>query len=377
MPLCPACLLTLGATLGVSVPGSCCGSHSLNYFYLRLFEPSQEQPLSFIRGYLNDQPIIRYDSLTGIVEPLVSWMKELKKDTFLSLELVFSSELEKLSRLNHPTDGLPIWQVIWGCQLREDGSKDGIFRYGYNGTDFIKFQKETLRWVAAQPLAQDVKEKWEKDREWSNKNKVYMEEACIHWLKKYKSYRKDSLRKTEPPVGKMTLKVVDESLEVLVCQAYGFYPKDIQATWEHGTSRKNVVPNSDGTYYVWISIEIDPKERNRFRCHLEHDGLQKPLALAWEEKTVWYWRDRIFHQKVRTSTDTEEDKIQLESMLQSEVTMEDKTTCEQQFVEESVPIVRRREGNRQGLQRSLSWVEDLKTLDKNWSNYNQLSWPRS
>ncbi|XP_070593114.1 major histocompatibility complex class I-related gene protein-like isoform X1 [Erythrolamprus reginae] len=293
MPLCPACLLVLGATLGVSLPGSCCGSHSLNYFYLRRFEPSQEQPLFLIRGYLNDQPIIRYDSLNGSVEPLVSWMKEVKTDTFLSLDWVFNSELEKLSRLNQPTDGLPIWQVIWGCQLREDGSKDGVFRYGYNGKDFIKFQKETLRWVAAQPLAQEVKEKWEKDRTWSDENRVYMEEDCIHWLNKYKSYRNESLRKTEPPVGKMTRKVVDESLEVLVCQAYGFYPKDIQATWkrdrenwEHGTSRKNVVPNSDGTYYVWISTEIDPKERNRFRCHLEHDGLQKPLALACEEKTA-------------------------------------------------------------------------------------------
>ncbi|XP_032064350.1 major histocompatibility complex class I-related gene protein-like [Thamnophis elegans] len=199
MQLCPACLLVLGAALGVSVPGGCCGSHSLHYFYLRLLEPSQELPPSFIRGYLNDQPISRYDSLARRGESLVSWMEEVEKETFLSLEWVFRSELEKLSRLNHPTNGLHTWQVILGCELREDGNKGGVFRYGYNGMNFISFQKETLTWVAAQPQAREVKEKWDKDAGWSQKNKVYLEKTCIVWLQRYLSYRKKALRKTGSP----------------------------------------------------------------------------------------------------------------------------------------------------------------------------------
>ncbi|XP_013925608.1 PREDICTED: major histocompatibility complex class I-related gene protein-like [Thamnophis sirtalis] len=97
---------------------------------------------------------------------------------------------------------------------------------------------------------------------------------------------------TEPPVGKVTHKVVDDSLEVLICQAFGFYPKEIQTTWirdgevcQNETLHRNVAPNSDGTYYVRLSIEIDPKERDRFWCHLEHQGLQEPLVLAWKEET--------------------------------------------------------------------------------------------
>ncbi|XP_026550320.1 major histocompatibility complex class I-related gene protein-like, partial [Notechis scutatus] len=96
----------------------------------------------------------------------------------------------------------------------------------------------------------------------------------------------------EPPVGKVTRKVVDECLEILTCQAFGFYPKEIQATWkrdgeiwEHETFHRNVAPNSDGTYYVQLSIDINPKERDRFRCHLEHEGLQEPLDLAFKEET--------------------------------------------------------------------------------------------
>ncbi|KAG8127370.1 hypothetical protein E2320_014296 [Naja naja] len=96
----------------------------------------------------------------------------------------------------------------------------------------------------------------------------------------------------EPPVGKVTYKVVDDSLEVLTCQAFGFYPKEIQATWtrdgeacKYETLSKNVAPNSDGTYYIQLSIEIDPKVGERFQCYLEHKGLQEPLVLALKEET--------------------------------------------------------------------------------------------
>ncbi|XP_032064336.1 uncharacterized protein LOC116502570 [Thamnophis elegans] len=196
------------------------------------------------------------------------------------------------SNLSGFLSGCHTWQVNLGCELREDGSKRGFLHYGYDGRDFISFDKETLRWVTAQPQAKKVKEKWEEDPRWSHGNKVFLEKTCIEWLQRYLSYQKEVLQRIEPPVGKVTHKVVDDSLEVLICQAFGFYPKEIQATWrrdgevfQNETLRRNVAPNSDGTYYVLLSIEIDPKERDRFRCYLEHEGLWEPLVLAWKEET--------------------------------------------------------------------------------------------
>lgn len=81
-------------------------------------------------------------------------------------------------------------------------------------------------------------------------------------------------------------------LETLVCQAFGFYPKEINATWrrdgviwEEETFWKSIAPNSDGTYHAWLSIRINPKERSRYRCHVEHASLAKPLVVGCEEKT--------------------------------------------------------------------------------------------
>uniref|UniRef100_A0A670ZJQ9 Ig-like domain-containing protein n=1 Tax=Pseudonaja textilis TaxID=8673 RepID=A0A670ZJQ9_PSETE len=196
---------------------------------------------------------------------------------------------------DQPIIRLRTWQVNLGCELRQDGSKGGFLHYGYDGMDFISFDKETLRWVTAQSQAQKVKEEWEEDPRWSQESKVFLEETCIAWLQRYLNSGNSGLvaLSAEPPVGKVTHKVEDERLEVLTCQAFGFYPKEIQAIWtrdgeacKYETRLKNVAPNSDGTYYVQLSIEIDPKERDHFRCHLEHEGptgtLPTHSLLTWQ-----------------------------------------------------------------------------------------------
>ncbi|ETE58428.1 Major histocompatibility complex class I-related protein, partial [Ophiophagus hannah] len=269
--------------------GPSCGWHSLSYSYFKVSEPTQGLTYFHSVVHLDDHPIARYDSPTRRTVPLVPWMEteEVKMP-----ERMFRADLEWLSNLNHKTEGLHTWQVITSCELREDGSKGGFLHYGYNGWDFISFDKETLRWVAAHPQAEKVKEKWEKDPEWSERNKDFLEETCIEWLQRYLSYQKEVLKKTEPPVGKVTHKVVDDSLEVLTCQAFGFYHKEIQATWrrdgeacKYETLHRNMAPNSDGTYYVRLSIEIDPRERNHFQCQLEYKGLQELLVWAFKEET--------------------------------------------------------------------------------------------
>uniref|UniRef100_A0A8C6V9U1 Ig-like domain-containing protein n=1 Tax=Naja naja TaxID=35670 RepID=A0A8C6V9U1_NAJNA len=287
------------------LPGS--RTHSLCHSYLKVSEPSQGLPQFLFLLHLDDQPIARYDDRTSRMEPLVPWMGAEEATTLMDLERIFRTDLEWLSKLSHQTGGeqlqsclqapnspsrLHTWQLVLGCNLQEDGDKGGFLHYGYNGMDFISFDKETLRWVAAQAQAQKVKEKWVDDPRRSQRNKVYLEETCIERLQRCQSYKNKTLEKTEPPVGKVTLKVVDEKLEVLTCQAFGFYPKEIQAIWmrdgevcKYETLLRNVAPNSDGTYYISLSIEIDPKERDRVRCHLEHEGLQEPLDLAFKKET--------------------------------------------------------------------------------------------
>ncbi|KAJ6651764.1 hypothetical protein lerEdw1_020077 [Lerista edwardsae] len=184
---------------------------------------------------------------------------------------------------------------MYGCELSGDGTRKGYYQYSYDGRDFLALDKETLTWTAADAAAGITKRNWEAEPAIAQGRKFYLEEECIEWLRKYLRYGNETLQRKEPPEVTVTRKAGQEGLETLLCRAHGFYPKEIEATWRRDgearqgdTFRGTVSPNADGTYYTWLSIEVDPQERSRFWCHVEHDGLWEPLDVAVEEAVpVW------------------------------------------------------------------------------------------
>ncbi|KAG8127355.1 hypothetical protein E2320_014278 [Naja naja] len=149
---------------------------------MHLSEPSQGLPQFFIRGYLDDQPIAHYDSLTRKMEILMPWMEESENETFLALEWVIGAELEIF------------W--FWAVSSGKMGAKEGcctMAMMGWTSSASIR----SVRWVTAHPQAQKVKEKWEEDPGWSERNKVFLEKTCIEGLQRYLSHqKKDPLQKT-------------------------------------------------------------------------------------------------------------------------------------------------------------------------------------
>ncbi|ETE57293.1 Major histocompatibility complex class I-related protein, partial [Ophiophagus hannah] len=136
---------------------------------------------------------------------------------------------------------------MYGCELPRNRSKGGFLQYGYEGRDFITFNKETLTWVAPDIQAQITKRKWDADPEYNQRDKSYLEEECIEWLKKYLSYRKEMLQRTaleelrvnsggavspEPPGVTMRNRMeAKDGMETHVCRLDGFYPREINASW--------------------------------------------------------------------------------------------------------------------------------------------------
>ncbi|KAJ6651167.1 hypothetical protein lerEdw1_000743 [Lerista edwardsae] len=182
-----------------------------------------------------------------------------------------------------------------GCELSGDRPSKGYYQYSYDGRDFVALDTKTLSWTAADATAEITKKEWEAEPAIAQRWKGYLEENCIDWLQKYLRYGRESLQRKEPPEVTVTRKDGHDGLETLLCRAHGFYPREIDATWRRDgearqgdTFRGTVSPNADGTYYTWLSIEVDPQERSRFRCHVEHDGLREPLDMAVEESVpVW------------------------------------------------------------------------------------------
>ncbi|XP_070593234.1 patr class I histocompatibility antigen, B-1 alpha chain-like [Erythrolamprus reginae] len=298
MALCSAPFLLL-VLLGVALRDSCDGvsSHSLKYFYTSFLEPSQGLPSFVTLGCVDDQVFAYYDSNSRRMETRVSWMEKVGKEDpqywdretqrLRGDEQLSRDRLESLRNLYNQSEGLHTWQRMYGCELRRDGSKGGFEQFGYNGRTFITFDKEILSWVASDPQAQITQRKWDAIPGYNRRRKLYLEEECIEWLEKYLSYGNETLLRTEPPVVTMSSRTeVEDGMETHVCRVHGFYPREIDAYWTRDgevwlqdTFHGFLTPNADGTYHYWISIQIDPKERGRYRCHVEHDGLQDPLDL--------------------------------------------------------------------------------------------------
>ncbi|XP_053150107.1 major histocompatibility complex class I-related gene protein-like [Hemicordylus capensis] len=285
-------LLLLGAAAFLLQEGFCGFSHSLKIFHMGLSELTQKLPQCVFAAYVDDQPIAYYDSNTMKNASALAWMQKYWDLDTQNIDQICKMRLTYLKNYSQ-SSGIHTWQRMFGCDLNENGYRGGYYQCAYGGRDFLSFDKKTLTWTAIVPWAQMTKRRWEADPAIAHYWKGYLEKMCIEGLQKYLEYGRETLMRTEPPVVKVTRTSGHGGLETLICQAHGFYPKEIDATWvkdgevwEHETFRRGVTPNSDGTYHTWLSIQIDPKERDRYRCHVEHDSLLRPLDLAWEEPAL-------------------------------------------------------------------------------------------
>ncbi|KAL8213486.1 UNVERIFIED_CONTAM: hypothetical protein K2H54_066010 [Gekko kuhli] len=291
-------LLLGGVALLLSAGCSGSSPHSLRYFFTAVSEPGQFISVS----YVDDQPIESYDSHTRRAVPQIPWMEKVEKDDphywerntqyLRNTESQFRANLEILrGRYNQSRGGLHTVQWMYGCEVGPDGQLSGGHnQHAYDGEDFLALDLKTLTWTAPVPQAQETKRRWEKELQGAQRFNTYMEGRCVEWLRKRLDYGKETLLRTEAPVARVARKKGYDGQETLFCQLYGFYPKEIEVTWmKDGEDRRaetltgGVVPNSDGTYHTWLSIEVDPEEKDHYWCRVEHDSLLEPLDLAWEE----------------------------------------------------------------------------------------------
>ncbi|KAL8213488.1 UNVERIFIED_CONTAM: hypothetical protein K2H54_066016 [Gekko kuhli] len=303
--LSPRGLLLLGGVtllLAVGRSGSS-SSHSLRYFYMGVSEPGQGLPQFSIVGYVDDQPFTKYDSVRRRDVPLVPWMEEVGKEDpqYWEEQTQLSQGSESAFRVNLGTlrerfsqqnsRGLHTLQVMYGCEVGPDGRfSGGYMQYAYDGEDFLALDRETLTWTARVPQAWVTKRRWETEFHHAMFYKSYLEETCVEWLQRYLGYGSETLLRAVRPTKRVAQMKGYDGQETLFCQLYGFYPKEIEVAWMKDgedqmpeTLRGGVVPNSDGTYHTWLSIDVNPKEKGRYRCRVGHDSLPEPLELAWEE----------------------------------------------------------------------------------------------
>ncbi|XP_060743022.1 class I histocompatibility antigen, F10 alpha chain-like isoform X2 [Tachysurus vachellii] len=287
----------------LSGPPALGGEFSLFYTYTALSKPLNLPGIyEFIAmGMINDQVIDYYNSEAQVKVPKQHWMKEkMEKDYWdkgtqsrKSKEQWFKVNVDILmERMRHNKSDLHVLQWRHGCVIQEgtDGQKTfvrGISEYAYDGTEFLSFDDENLRWIAPVQAAEPTKRKWDEVSILNTYTKSYLEKECVDWLTKFMDYGQEELRKFCPPeVHLLTKKSVTDSKKLtLTCLATGFYPPDVEIQVRksktslpgHLVASSGVRPNSDGTYQLRKSVEILEDEQPLYTCYVTHSAITEPI----------------------------------------------------------------------------------------------------
>ncbi|XP_063152174.1 major histocompatibility complex class I-related gene protein-like isoform X3 [Candoia aspera] len=287
----------LGAAAFCLLEGSGSSSHLIRVSYISVSKAGPGLPNFSAVGYVDDQLIARYESHSKKVHPRVSWMSMLeeKEPQFCNRytrilqkdEKDFQENVQMLQKRYNQSGEFHMVQMMISCEVWEDGSRSGRWQYGYDGRDFLSFDMNTASWTAADKEAQVIMRMWDTETAIHQRFKSYLESTCTELLEKDHRYGSGRFLRKEPPVVTVSSKSEADDVETLTCQVYGFYPKELDATWrrdgeilEHETLRGPLAPNSDKTYYTLLSIQVDPQKKYQYRCHVEHDALPKALSVA-------------------------------------------------------------------------------------------------
>ncbi|XP_048961849.1 hereditary hemochromatosis protein isoform X4 [Canis lupus dingo] len=271
-------------------------SHSLRYLFMGASVPDLGLPLFEARGYVDDQLFVSYSHESRRAEPRAQWVRtgaasQLWLQLSQSLKgwdhmfivdfwtIMDNHNHSKVTKLGVSSESHTL-QVILGCEVQEDNSTTGFWKYGYDGQNHLEFCPETLDWRAAEPKAQATKLEWEVNKIRAKQNRAYLQRDCPEQLRQLLELGRGVLDRQVPPLVKMTHHVTS-AVTTLRCQALSFYPQNITMKWlkdrqpldAEDVEPKDVLPNGDGTYQRWVALAVAPGEEQRYTC-------QRPRCLA-------------------------------------------------------------------------------------------------
>ncbi|XP_062874423.1 BOLA class I histocompatibility antigen, alpha chain BL3-6-like, partial [Trichomycterus rosablanca] len=264
-------------------------THSLKYLYTAVRGVNFSE--FTVVGMVDGEQIVYYDSNIRTLSPKTEWMKKIdaddphywKRETqrMQGEEENFNVLLTTIMKSFNHTEENHTLQRMYGCD--DNGTTRGFDQYGYDGEDFISLDLRNKTWTAANAKAVITKHAWEAEN-YNMKRKNYLENECITWLRKYVLYGRETLERKVRPEASVFYKHSNSS--ELVCHATGYFPKEINMTWEKDGEKMDVspndtLPNNDGTFQKRAVLRVSPEELkgHNYTCVVQHSSLEKDLVL--------------------------------------------------------------------------------------------------
>ncbi|XP_067387949.1 HLA class II histocompatibility antigen, DR beta 3 chain-like [Emydura macquarii macquarii] len=186
-------------------------------------------------------------------------------------------------------------QILKSCEL-DDGTDtiQATTRYSLNGEDVLLYRADQNRWFSVHPDVWRVAERWNRQGDTFAVMSFLPPQYCRFWIEKATSF---TAQKTARPAARVALVPgTQDRPPRFVCHVTGFYPRDIEVTWERGGQgaqgeqvTSGIQPNADPTFQVRVSIElgqegVGPTEHV---CVVRHSSLgDASLRVSWDAKAT-------------------------------------------------------------------------------------------
>nr|ARI45500.1 MHC class Ia alpha antigen [Rhacophorus chenfui] len=290
------CLLSL---ISMTVIGAHCDGHSLRYYYTAVSDKGLDIPEFSIVGYVDGREFMNYNSESHQARPVTQWMEKNEGPEYWERQTQVSKGSEPVFRHNvrtamsrfNQTGGIHSFQYMYGCELRDDGSTAGYMQDGYDGREFMALDTKNWLYIPTMNEAQLSTQRWNSPEvRQGERNKNYLQNECIPWLKKYVEYGREDLEKRVRPEVKVWGRRQSDGATRLQCLVYGFHPRAVDVRWmkneaDHVPSdeRTPILPHPDGTYQMRVGVEVPTTEGDSYSCHVEHSSLgEDTLIVTWE-----------------------------------------------------------------------------------------------
>ncbi|XP_074078315.1 hereditary hemochromatosis protein homolog [Macrotis lagotis] len=203
----------------------------------------------------------------------------------------FQFAIHLLIRNETKTERNHTLQIRFDCELDGDIQLSSLVKYGLDGEDLIQIEGLQGKWMVLNPRGHSFIYIVESSF-WTEARKLYNERYCIGFMKKI--LWKSNMKKNLPPEVYVSRQDFPSGTITFSCTATGFYPQSILLHWKMDIdgalqgkeSSTGTLPNSDDTFYVRISLEIQPGDPGRgYACVVNHSQLDKTAVYSVPDKS--------------------------------------------------------------------------------------------
>ncbi|XP_038304070.1 T-cell surface glycoprotein CD1a-like isoform X1 [Canis lupus familiaris] len=245
----------------------------------------QRPPLPFCLRLPSSQTVLHSFQSPKLLPLLPPSMASTRLMSSLSLPLSYHSHLSS-------PDPFQI-QLVLGCDSHFGEASAGFLQLAYQGSDLLSFQNTSWRpSPEGGSRAQKVCSLFNQDHVSHEIVRKLLNEICPWILLSLLDAGKADLQRQARPEAWLSAGPRPRSGHLwLACHVSGFYPKPVWVTWmrgeqeQQGTLYSDILPNTNGTWYLQVSLDAKSKEAAGLSCRVRHSSLGgQDMVLHWDEE---------------------------------------------------------------------------------------------